>query len=516
MAELSVILVQHLNTLFSVYTGGYVNTGSKMADNAIITIINTVFGMFLGYIIYVFVKGGWQIEMRRFGISKKSPTQFKVESIETPKSFSFVIPFSQSLEMELFCKWMLENNTDKLKKGSIVVSKSLFEFVSFQSEDVDKDIESYYADTWLLQKSLRESLVDPVPIWMGSDYQFVFAVKGSNPIKDVSDEYGMHESETICLCSNSTTALREAVESILKSSPNTKKEFEEKNMLKVYKTYINAEGSRTRLVVEKTGLINSRKSFNSLFFKSKPMLMTMLKKLKTKQLGSDMNGLENKLGIMLYGPPGTGKTGVIQAIANYMGRSIVMINLSSIKDSKMLDEVFKGRDKKDYIFVFEEIDCMGDIVMKRSNTPSAPKDTTNETMMEMVTAVASMSSGGKSNMKDKMINGKLELGHILSKIDGIESNEDAIYIATTNRIEVLDDALIRPGRFGFKLELSYCDRDMLTDIISMILGLNESNRTYLYEHIPDKAINNIKPVEIIQQCQIENDLERIIKYLKKF
>jgi ATP-dependent 26S proteasome regulatory subunit len=229
-----------------------------------------------------------------------------------------------------------------------------------------------------------------------------------------------------------------------------------------------------------------------------------------------MNGLENKLGIMLYGPPGTGKTGVIQAIANYTGRSIIMINLSIIKDSKMLDEVFKGRDKKDYIFVFEEIDCMGDIVMKRSNAPSPTKDTTTETMMEMVTAVASISSGGKSNMKDKAVNGKLELGHILSKIDGIESNEDAIYIATTNRIDVLDDALIRPGRFGFKLELSYCDRDMLTDIISMILGLNESNRTYLYEHIPDKAINNIKPVEIIQQCQIENDLERIIKYLKKF
>jgi SpoVK/Ycf46/Vps4 family AAA+-type ATPase len=195
---------------------------------------------------------------------------------------------------------------------------------------------------------------------MGSDYQFVFAVKGSNPIKDVSDDYGTHESETICLCSNSTVSLREAVENILKSSPSTKKEFEEKNMLKVYKTYINTEGSRTRLVVEKTGLINSRKSFNSLFFKSKPMLMNMLKKLKTKQLGSNMNGLENKLGIMLYGPPGTGKTGVIQAIANYTKRSIIMINLSSIKDSKMLDEVFKGRDKKDYIFVFEEIDCMGD------------------------------------------------------------------------------------------------------------------------------------------------------------
>jgi hypothetical protein len=513
MTDLTSVFTQHFNTLFNVYFGSYINTGNKIVDNAIITIFNAVFGLTLSYTLYLLLKGGWQIELRRFGLFKKHSTAFNSDAVEVPKNFSFILTFSTCLENQIFSRWMLEYNTNKIKKGSVVVSRSLFSIVDIENKEIS-DSRYGSGDNWLLQKSLRESLTTPVPIWIGSDQQYVFAVKGISAMKEFAGESAESEYDTMCLCSNSTIALKEVSEDILKFNPEIVRDFEEKEMLKVYKTHFDEMGSRAKIIVEKTGVINARKNFNTLFFKDKKVLLNMLNKLTNKQLGSDVNGLENKLGILLYGPPGTGKTGVIQAIANYTKRSIVMINLSIIKNSKMLDEVFKDKNKKDYIFVFEEIDCMGDVVLKRGSVPDTKKDNTAETMMEMVTAVASMSNGNKNFKPEK--SGKLELGHILSKIDGIESNEDAIYIATTNRIDALDEALIRPGRFGFKMELSYCDRDMLFNIISMILNLDEDDKKILYEHIPENAINKIKPVDIIQRCQIENDLVRVLKYLKNY
>jgi chaperone BCS1 len=83
----------------------------------------------------------------------------------------------------------------------------------------------------------------------------------------------------------------------------------------------------------------------------------------------------------MYGPPGTGKTSLIKAIANYTNRHIIVISLKLIKSKKQLDGIFFeerynldnkkssiGFDKK--IIVFEDIDCVGDIVMDREKKKS--------------------------------------------------------------------------------------------------------------------------------------------------
>ena len=120
----------------------------------------------------------------------------------------------------------------------------------------------------------------------------------------------------------------------------------------------------------------STRTFSNIFFKGKNEIVKKLDFfLKNKEWYYD-KGIPYSLGIGLRGPPGTGKTSFIKAIGNYTNRDIIVISLKIIKTKKQLDSVFFedryntdnkkgsiGFDKK--IIVFEDIDCIGDIVMDR-------------------------------------------------------------------------------------------------------------------------------------------------------
>lgn len=82
----------------------------------------------------------------------------------------------------------------------------------------------------------------------------------------------------------------------------------------------------------------------------------------------------------------------------------------------------------------EDIDAMSDIVLDRSLRTSF----------------------NEINSDD--VEDKLTLSHLLNILDGTLSRDDMIFIATTNYIDKLDKALIRPGRFDICIHLSECDR----------------------------------------------------------
>lgn len=127
-----------------------------------------------------------------------------------------------------------------------------------------------------------------------------------------------------------------------------------------------------------------------------------------------------KLGILLYGAPGTGKTSLAKALACKYMCSLVVINVNDILDFKDYSFSSARRDKNDKVIVLlEDIDCV-------------------------------------LNDKDdrERGTGTTKLHKLLQILDGVNSSDNTIYIATTNYIDRLDSALTRDGRFDLKIEMT--------------------------------------------------------------
>lgn len=127
-----------------------------------------------------------------------------------------------------------------------------------------------------------------------------------------------------------------------------------------------------------------------------------------------------KTGILLYGKPGTGKTSLVKAIANKCNRSIININISDFQRLN-LDYITQAInvDNYKYIVLLEDIDTL---FLNRNMS-----DTTRE----------------EASIVNKL----------LQFLDSNTSPQDVIFIATTNHIERLDEALLRNGRFDLKIEI---------------------------------------------------------------
>ena len=147
------------------------------------------------------------------------------------------------------------------------------------------------------------------------------------------------------------------------------------------------------------------------------------------------NGIPYKRNYLFEGKPGTGKTSLIFAIASYLDMDICVINFSAgLDDLNLMDSISNMNDKS--ILVLEDIDCMfGD---RREGSKCA-----------------------------------ISFGALLNALDGIGRKHKLITIMTTNYVDRLDDALIRPGRIDYKLKLDYSTKDQVTSMYNKIINLQE-------------------------------------------
>lgn len=132
-------------------------------------------------------------------------------------------------------------------------------------------------------------------------------------------------------------------------------------------------------------------------------------------------GIRPPRGILLYGPPGTGKTLLAKAVAKESEANFILINGPSLlskwvgESEKAVREVFrKARQTAPTIMFFDEIDAL---IPRRG----------------------SQNDGNK--VGDKIVN------QMLTEMDGLESMNDVLVIAATNRPDIVDPALLRQGRF---------------------------------------------------------------------
>ena len=131
-------------------------------------------------------------------------------------------------------------------------------------------------------------------------------------------------------------------------------------------------------------------------------------------------GIRPPHGILLYGPPGCGKTLVVKAVANEAGLNFISVKGPELlskwvgESEKMVRDIFRrARQVSPSIVFFDEVDAL------------APRRG-----LEM-----------GSRVTEQVVS------QLLTEMSGLEDLHDVIIIAATNRPDILDPALLRPGRF---------------------------------------------------------------------
>ena len=139
-------------------------------------------------------------------------------------------------------------------------------------------------------------------------------------------------------------------------------------------------------------------------------------------------GIDPPKGILLYGPPGTGKTLLAKAVANKTNATFIKIVASEFvnkylgEGSRIVRDVFDmAKEKTPAIIFIDEIDAIG--TKRVGNSEGADREV-QRTLMQL-----------------------------LAELDGFDSRGDIGIIGATNRPDILDEALLRPGRFDRTIEV---------------------------------------------------------------
>ena len=162
------------------------------------------------------------------------------------------------------------------------------------------------------------------------------------------------------------------------------------------------------------------------------------------------------------------------------------------------------------IFIFEDIDCMSEIIHKRD------KLSTNKKLLEQSIPTPPIINIVEDKLKINMssINNnkdKLTLNTLLNLLDGILEDDGRILIMTTNHPDKLDPALTRPGRIDFNLDMNNCSLETIIDIVNF-----NYNKKFTKDTFPNLSkIDEFKwsPAEMIQLSVKYKNTDDLIHYL---
>ena len=156
----------------------------------------------------------------------------------------------------------------------------------------------------------------------------------------------------------------------------------------------------------------------------------------------DALGISQPKGVILYGPPGTGKTLLARAVAHHTDCTFIRVSGNELvqkyigEGARLVRELFvMARQHAPSIIFMDEIDSIGG---QRIDDESRGDSEVQRTMLEL-----------------------------LNQLDGFEAANNIKIIMATNRIDILDDALLRPGRIDRKIEFPHPNELARLDILKI-------------------------------------------------
>lgn len=199
-------------------------------------------------------------------------------------------------------------------------------------------------------------------------------------------------------------------------------------------------------------------------------------------------------GYLFYGNPGTGKTSLLKGISTFTKRHMHYLILNNVQNDEQLLQLLNGIKYEETILIIEDIDCMTDIIQdrKKKQDDGIGKDDIQKIIKEEIGKIKNDNRINNFN-ESHNDNSDLTLSGLLNAIDGIFNNDGRIMVMTTNHPEVLDEALIRPGRIDRKILFDNCNREQIINIYKMMFDNLDDDNLYKLNEIEE---GKYSPAEI--------------------
>jgi proteasome-associated ATPase len=169
-------------------------------------------------------------------------------------------------------------------------------------------------------------------------------------------------------------------------------------------------------------------------------------------------------GVLLYGPPGCGKTLIAKAVANSLAKKVAAKTGAEAEDGKAGKSYFLNIKGPELLNKYVgETERHIRLVFQRAREKASMGTPVIVFFDEMDSLFRTRGSGVSSDVENTIV------PQLLSEIDGVEGLENVIVIGASNREDMIDPAILRPGRLDVKIKIERPDAESARDIFSKYL-----------------------------------------------
>jgi proteasome-associated ATPase len=208
-------------------------------------------------------------------------------------------------------------------------------------------------------------------------------------------------------------------------------------------------------------------------------------------------------GVLLYGPPGCGKTLIAKAVANSLAKKVAEVTgkpagksyFLNIKGPELLNK-YVGETERHIRLVFQ-----------RAREKASEGTPVIVFFDEMESLFRTRGSGVSSDVENTIV------PQLLAEIDGVEGLENVIVIGASNREDMIDPAILRPGRLDVKIKIERPDAEAAKDIFAKYLRSSLPLHTDdLSEHkgSPEAAVHGMIQT-VVEQMYAESEENRFLE-----
>ena len=236
----------------------------------------------------------------------------------------------------------------------------------------------------------------------------------------------------------------------------------------------------------------------------KARLIQLVTEFKTARTWYEVRGLPYKLTMLFHGLPGTGKSSLIKAFASHFKMNLCVLNLSGMSDAGLQKALSSAPVNS--LVVIEDFDSTDATQARSSLLPYARASNSDDAPTDAgsgnITAASSVIAGVPEKFSF------LTLSGILNSLDGVVALDETIIILTSNVIDQLDPAILRPGRIDHIIELKYLESPEVHDYLTLMF--------------PDQSYDREVSFKSIAGCELQrlyfenkHDLQSLIDAIPK-